>query len=133
MGISRPTAHKWIRRRRLEGDSGLLDRSSRPRRTPHRTAAATEAHGCRLRQQHKLGPARIGPILDLPASTLHRVLPFVVVGDVEQEARGVVGGGAQHVDQPLAVGERLCQSRVSWRSSLPRTVDGSVPGPQPSA
>ncbi|MFE9688151.1 IS481 family transposase, partial [Streptomyces sp. NPDC006285] len=74
MGISRATAHKWIRRWRLEGESGLIDRSSRPRRTPHRTAAATEAHVCRLRQNRKLGPARIGPILGLPASTVHRIL-----------------------------------------------------------
>jgi len=74
MGISRPTAHKWIRRWRSEGESGLIDRSSRPRRTPHRTAAATEAHVCRLRQDRKLGPARIGPILGLPASTVHRIL-----------------------------------------------------------
>ncbi|MFD7059853.1 IS481 family transposase [Streptomyces sp. NPDC059906] len=74
MGISRPTAHKWIRRRRSEGDPGLTDRSSRPRTTPHRTPAATEAQVCRLRQDRKLGPARIGPILGLPASTVHRIL-----------------------------------------------------------
>ncbi|MFJ6982916.1 MULTISPECIES: IS481 family transposase [unclassified Streptomyces] len=74
MGISRPTAHKWIRRWHSEGESGLLDRSSRPRTTPHRTAAATEARVCRLRQERKLGPARIGPILGLPASTVHRIL-----------------------------------------------------------
>ncbi|MFJ6862516.1 IS481 family transposase [Streptomyces werraensis] len=74
MGISRPTAHKWIRRWYSEGDSGLHDRSSRPRRTPHRTAAATEAALCRLRQDRKLGPARLGPILGLPASTVHRIL-----------------------------------------------------------
>ncbi|WP_141724855.1 helix-turn-helix domain-containing protein, partial [Streptomyces niveus] len=29
MGISRPTAHKWVRRWREEGDAGLHDRSSR--------------------------------------------------------------------------------------------------------
>lgn len=29
---------------------------------------------CRLRQARKLGPARIGPILRLPTSTVHRVL-----------------------------------------------------------
>ncbi|QBJ94278.1 IS481 family transposase [Streptomyces seoulensis] len=74
MGISRPTAHKWIRRWHSEGESGLLDRSSRPRTTPHRTAAATEAQVCRLRQERKLGPARIGPVLGLPASTVHRIL-----------------------------------------------------------
>ncbi|MFF8196803.1 IS481 family transposase, partial [Streptomyces bobili] len=74
MGISRATAHKWIRRWRSEGESGLRDRSSRPLTTPHRTAAAVEARVCRLRQARKLGPARLGPILGLPASTVHRVL-----------------------------------------------------------
>ena len=74
MGISRPTAHKWIRRWRAEGESGLADRSSRPHTTPHRTTAATEARVCRLRQSRKLGPARLGPILGLPASTVHRIL-----------------------------------------------------------
>ncbi|MEU6463115.1 IS481 family transposase [Streptomyces sp. NPDC046976] len=74
MGISRPTAHKWIRRWHAEGESGLVDRSSRPRTTPHRTAAATEARVCRLRQERKLGPARIGPVLGLPASAVHRIL-----------------------------------------------------------
>ena len=74
MGISRPTAHKWIRRWRVEGEPGLADRSSRPRTTPHRTPAAVEARVCRLRQDRKLGPARIGPILALPASTVHRIL-----------------------------------------------------------
>ncbi|MFD7463035.1 IS481 family transposase [Streptomyces sp. NPDC059868] len=74
MGISRATAHKWLRRWRQEGDAGLHDRSSRPHRTPHRTPAAVEARVCRLRQDRKLGPARIGPILGLPTSTVHRVL-----------------------------------------------------------
>jgi transposase InsO family protein len=74
MGISRATAHKWLRRWRAQGEAGLHDRSSRPRRTPHRTAAAMEDRICRLRQERKLGPARIGPILGLPASTVHRVL-----------------------------------------------------------
>jgi transposase len=74
MGISRPTAYKWLRRWRAEGAAGLHDRSSRPHRTPHRTAAAIEDRICPLRQDRKLGPACIGPILGLPASTVHRVL-----------------------------------------------------------
>ncbi|WP_097958498.1 IS481 family transposase, partial [Streptomyces sp. wa1002] len=74
MGISRPTAHKWLRRWRSEGESGLIDRSSRPHRTPHRTSAATEARICRLRQERKLGPARLGPVIGMPVSTVHRVL-----------------------------------------------------------
>ncbi|SFF75665.1 leucine-zipper of insertion element IS481 [Streptomyces mirabilis] len=74
MGASRATAHTWVRRWRAEGGAGLADRSSRPRTTPHRTTATVEARICRLRQDRKLGPARIGPVLGLPASTVHRVL-----------------------------------------------------------
>ncbi|WP_333779005.1 IS481 family transposase [Streptomyces sp. IBSBF 3136] len=74
MGVSRATAHKWVRRWRTEGEPGLHDRSSRPRTTPHRTPAMVEASVCRLRQARKLGPARIGPVLGLPASTVHRIL-----------------------------------------------------------
>ncbi|WP_432753904.1 IS481 family transposase [Streptomyces sp. JL2001] len=74
MGISRATAHKWIRRWRAEGQAGLHDRSSRPHSTPHRTPPAIEARVCDLRRDRKLGPARIGPILGLPASTVHRIL-----------------------------------------------------------
>ncbi len=67
-------AHKWVRRWRAEGDTGLADRSSRPHRTPHRTARAVEDRVCDLRKTRKLGPARIGPVLGLPASTVHRIL-----------------------------------------------------------
>ncbi|MFJ6054893.1 IS481 family transposase, partial [Streptomyces sp. NPDC092307] len=74
MGISRPTAHKWVRRWRAEGEAGLHDRSSRPGTTPHRTSPGLEAQVCRLRADRKLGPARIGPILGLPSSTVHRIL-----------------------------------------------------------
>ncbi|MFD5481172.1 IS481 family transposase [Streptomyces hawaiiensis] len=74
MGISRATAHKWVRRWRSEGEAGLHDRSSRPRTTPHRTPVAVEARVCDLRRARKLGPARIGPVLGMPASTVHRIL-----------------------------------------------------------
>ena len=65
MGVSRATAHKWVRRWRQEGEAGLHDRPSRPHTTLHRTPAAAEARVCALRQARKLGPARIGPILGL--------------------------------------------------------------------
>ncbi|MFC0842264.1 IS481 family transposase [Streptomyces noboritoensis] len=74
MGVSRATAHKWVRRWRTEGDAGLYDRTSRPRTTPHRTPADVETRICEVRCERKLGPARIGPIMGMPASTVHRVL-----------------------------------------------------------
>ena len=37
-GVSARTARKWIKRYREEGDAGLLDRSSAPRRVHNATA-----------------------------------------------------------------------------------------------
>jgi transposase InsO family protein len=74
MQISRQTASKWWGRYLREGTRGLADRSSRPRRSPRRTRPDLERQILTLRTQRKLGPARIGGILMIPASTVHRVL-----------------------------------------------------------
>jgi transposase InsO family protein len=74
MGISRAAAYKWWRRFRAEGWAGLQDRSSRPRRCPHQSPRVLERRIERLRRSRKLGPARIGGILGVAHSTVHRVL-----------------------------------------------------------
>lgn len=74
MNISRQCAHKWWRRFREEGEPGLRDRSSRPHTCPHQTPARLERRIVALRQSRKLGPARLAGIVELPASTVHRVL-----------------------------------------------------------
>ena len=74
MGVSRATGYKWWRRFCEEGLEGLVDRSSRPRRCPHRTSPALEAQIAELRRELKLGPARIGYRLGVAPSTVHRVL-----------------------------------------------------------
>jgi transposase-like protein len=74
MGISRPTAYRWWNRFCAEGESGLLDRSSRPHRSPTKTRRKIEKKIEGLRRKRKLGPARIGAILDVPSSTVHQVL-----------------------------------------------------------
>jgi transposase InsO family protein len=74
LGISRQTAYKWWGRWRREGDVGLVDRSSRPHRCPRRTPRTVERRVERLRRSRKLGPARIAGILELAASTVHRIL-----------------------------------------------------------
>jgi transposase-like protein len=74
MGISRATAYKWWRRYVDEGVPGLVDRSSRPLRSPRRTPAGVERRIEALRRATKLGPIRIAARLNLPASTVHRVL-----------------------------------------------------------
>jgi transposase InsO family protein len=74
MGVSRPTAYKWWRRYQAEGDAGLVDRSSRPHRSPRLTKPSRERRIIWLRRHRGLGPARIAGIVNMPPSTVHRVL-----------------------------------------------------------
>jgi transposase InsO family protein len=74
MNVSRQCAYKWWRRYRDEGVAGLEDRSSRPHSCPHQTPARVERRIVALRQSRKLGPARLAGIVDVPPSTVHRVL-----------------------------------------------------------
>jgi transposase InsO family protein len=74
LGVSRATGYKWLDRYRSEGVAGLADRSSRAHRCPHRTSLEAETAVVELRQQRKLGPARIAPLVGVPASTVHAVL-----------------------------------------------------------
>ncbi len=74
MVLSRGTVAKWLRRWVEHGDCGLADRSSRPRRSPRRTAARTEERICRLRRTTKRGPVYLSARTGVPASTVWRVL-----------------------------------------------------------
>jgi transposase InsO family protein len=74
LGVSRATGYKWWRRWRQEGAEGLRSRSCRPHRSPGRTAGDIEERVLALRRARRLGPARIGGILGLAPSTVHRIL-----------------------------------------------------------
>jgi transposase len=74
MGVSATTAYRWLGRFRVEGRAGLRDRSSRPLRSPRRTPADVEDRVCALRRARRWGPHRIGWALDMPRSTVERVL-----------------------------------------------------------
>ncbi|MGH7869631.1 MAG: IS481 family transposase [Candidatus Dormibacteraceae bacterium] len=73
-GVSRATAYKWVRRYREQGAPGLLDRSSRPHRSPLRVDKAVEAQILRLRQERKLGPHRLAALCGQARSTCYKVL-----------------------------------------------------------
>jgi transposase InsO family protein len=72
--VSPTTAARWAGRYRLYGESGMVDRSSRPRRSPGRTPTRTERRIIKVRVLRRWGPARIGYLLGLHPSTVHRVL-----------------------------------------------------------
>jgi transposase InsO family protein len=72
--VSTVTARKWAARFRAEGPSGMLDRSSRPKRCPNLTPPDVRRAILELRWRRRLGPVQIGGQLGVAASTVHAVL-----------------------------------------------------------
>jgi hypothetical protein len=56
------------------GETGMTDRSSRPRTSPRRTPTRTERRIIKVRVLRRWGPARIAHLLHPNPSTVHRVL-----------------------------------------------------------
>jgi transposase InsO family protein len=73
-GVSRATAAKWLRRFRLEGAAGLLDRSSRPKVSPRRLDERAERAILAARQASRYGPHRLAYLTGRPRSTCYAVL-----------------------------------------------------------
>ena len=68
-GVSVRCARKWVGRVRVEGEQGLLDRSSAPRRVANRTPAERVAVIVALRQL-RMTAAEIAETLAMPLSTV---------------------------------------------------------------
>jgi transposase InsO family protein len=68
-GVSERTARKWRARWRAEGEQGLFDRSSAPKRIPHKTSASTVAVVEALRRL-RMTAAEIAELLELAISTV---------------------------------------------------------------
>jgi transposase InsO family protein len=73
LGISERTARKWLARWRAEGEPGLLDRSSAPKRVANKSERGLVDAICALRRLRFSGP-QIAELLDRPASTVSAVL-----------------------------------------------------------
>lgn len=72
--VSPRTAAKWAARLRAEGPAGMVDRSSRPHRSPTSTPEHLTRQIVALRRRHRLGPVQIAGRLGMAASTVHAVL-----------------------------------------------------------
>jgi len=79
LGISRQTVHKWLRRARGEGLSGLEDRTTRPVHSPTRLSRSKLEHISALRLQ-RLTAEQIAGRLRLPRSTVSRHLSALGLG-----------------------------------------------------
>jgi transposase InsO family protein len=78
-GISERSAHRWLRRFREEGEAGLLDRSSAPRRIPHKTPIERVEAIAALRRL-RMTAAEISELLRMPLSTVSAWLKRIGLG-----------------------------------------------------
>jgi transposase InsO family protein len=74
MGVSRTVVSRCKRRYDVEREAGLLDRSSRPGRSPRALPERAVQEICRARRELKLGPHQLSARLGKPRSTIYRVL-----------------------------------------------------------
>lgn len=72
--VSRRFYYRWRPRWRAGRHGGLVDRSSRPRSSRPHLSLVHEAEIVRLRDKLGWGADRLGALLELPPSTVHRVL-----------------------------------------------------------
>jgi transposase InsO family protein len=82
-GVSAKTAGKWVRRYRSEGESGLLDRSSAPRRVHNATPAERVEAIAALRRLRLTGP-EIAETLEMATSTVSVVLKRIGLGKLSR-------------------------------------------------
>ena len=127
-GISVRCARKWVGRYRLEGESGLADRSSAPRRVANRTPADRVAVIVLLRGL-RMTAAEIAETLSMPLSTVSVVLRRQGVGrlgriGLEQPVRyeRSCPGELVHIDvkklgRVRGVGHRISGERASQRGT----------------
>ena len=73
MGVSLTTLKKWLRRYRSAGLAGLLDRSSRPARSPRQLSSTVGAQIIDLRRQRRTG-GLIARRLGVSGASVSRVL-----------------------------------------------------------
>ena len=85
--VSWPTAKRWSTRYELEGEAGMADRSSRPRRMPRLTPQPTVRKVVHLRWKQRLGQLEIAARVGIAASTVHRVLARCGISRLNQVDR----------------------------------------------
>jgi transposase InsO family protein len=78
-GVTERTVYRWLRRWRNEGEAGLLDRSSRPHRSPLQLSAATVG-AIRSLRKLRLTAAQIAEVLGLALSTVSGWLKRIGLG-----------------------------------------------------
>ncbi len=74
LGISRQCAHRWVGRFRSQGVAGLVDRSSRPRRSPTATPSTVVSELLAVRRAERIGRDELALRFTVSASTASRII-----------------------------------------------------------
>jgi transposase len=133
-GVSDRSAAKWLARWRAEGPAGLVDRSSAPKRVPHRTPELRVEAIVALRRL-RMTAAEIAELLSMALSTVSAVLRRVGLGKLSRLDRPepanryehVRPGGLLHVDvkklgRILSPGHRVVGHRRSQKKVGPKRL-----------
>jgi transposase InsO family protein len=78
--VDAKTVRKWRDRFLAEGANGLVDRSSRPHRSPNRTPRRLRRRVVHLRRKRRWGADHIGHEVGLAASTVQQILSRAGLG-----------------------------------------------------
>ncbi len=85
--VDAKTVRKWRDRYVTEGPAGLLDRSSRPHRSPNATPDECRRRIIELRQQRRWGAAHIGFEVGRAGSTVQKILTAEGLGRLDSGDR----------------------------------------------
>ena len=85
--VDAKTVRKWRDRFLAEGSAGLVDRSSRPHRSPNRTPRSCRRQVLRLRRQRRWGADHIAHELGLASSTVQAILNSEGLGRLDRGDR----------------------------------------------
>ena len=85
--VDAKTVRKWRDRFLTEGESGLRDWSSRPRRSPNRTPRHLRRRVIRLRKKRRWGADHIGYEIGLAALTVQNILNRAGIGRLDRGDR----------------------------------------------
>ncbi len=89
--VDAKTVRKWRDRFLAEGPAGLVDRSSRPHRSPNRTPEPVCARVVSLRERRRWGADRIGHEVGLAPSTVQQILHRAGLGRLDRGDRATAG------------------------------------------
>jgi hypothetical protein len=120
-GVSARTARKWVGRYRVEGDAGLLNRSTAPRRVHHATVPERVEAIAALSRLRMTGPES-AEALEMATSTVSAVLMRIGLDRLSRLEREPVRrygrrrpGELIHIDVKKLGADRCLWSRPSHR------------------